>query len=110
MTKSRKCFIIINSIKFNDTKIKFLTDKSIILKRKSANRIFLIKQQNSSFINAREIIKLKLILKNQYIVQRVKNAYMIFICQSKTLFDFFYAVQTIKIISNNITTLNKRLK
>ena len=47
---------------------------------------------------------------DQYITHRTRNAYVISICQSETSFDFSYAAQAIIIISNDITSLNKRLK
>ena len=43
-------------------------------------------------------------------MHRIRNAYVISIYQFETSFDFSYAAQTIIIISNDITSLNKRLK
>ena len=111
MFKQRKCFIIINSIKFNDMKIKFNENETINIKYVSnVKNISLIKNYKSSIINFRNVVKKKLTSNDQYITHRARNAYVISICQSETSFDFSYAVQAIIIISNNITSLNKRLK
>ena len=55
-------------------------------------------------------MKEKLIFKNQYFVQRVKNAYVASICQSEVFFYLAHAVQSIDFLSDNITSLNKRLQ
>jgi hypothetical protein len=51
-----------------------------------------------------------LISKKQYIAQRIREAYLISICQSEASFDLFYAAQIIEISSDEIKTLNKRLQ
>ena len=110
MIKKRECFNITNSIKFNDMKIELQKKKTIIIKHASyVKNILLIKNQNFSFISAKNIIKKKLISKNQYMIQRARNAYVISICQFETFFDLTYAAQTINVILNDITLLNKRL-
>ena len=111
MFKQRECFIIINSIKFNDMKIEFSENETINIKYASnVKNISLIKNYKSSIINFRNVVKKKLTSNDQYITHRIRNAYIISICQSETSFDFSYAAQTIIIISNDITSLNKRLK
>ena len=110
MIKKRECFNITNSIKFNDMKIEFQKNETIIIKYASyVKNILLIKNQNFSFINAKNIIRKKLNSKNQYVIQRARNTYVISICQFETFFDLAYAAQTINVISNNIVLLNKRL-
>ena len=110
MIKKRECFNITNSIKFNDMKIELQKDETIIIKHASyVKNISLIKNQNFSFINAKNIIRKKLISKNQYVIQRTQNAYVILICQFETSFDLAYAAQIINVISNDIALLNKRL-
>ena len=108
--KKRKCFNITNSIKFNDIKIKFQKNEVIVIKYASyVKNISLIQNQNFSFINAKNIIKKKLISKNQYVIQWTRNAYVILICQFKTFCDLTYAIQIINVILNDIVLLNKRL-
>ena len=109
--KQRECFIIINSIKFNDMRIEFSENKTINIKHASnVKNISLIKNYESSIISFKNVVKKKLTSNNQYITHRTRNACVISICQSEASFDFLYAVQAIIIISNNITSLNKRLK
>ena len=110
MIKKRECFNITNSIKFNDMKIEFQKNETIIIKYASyVKNISSIKNQNFSFTSAKNIIRKKLILKNQYVIQRARNAYVISICQFETFFDLTYAAQAINVILNDIALLNKRL-
>ncbi len=51
-----------------------------------------------------------MISKKQYVTQRARNAYVASICQLKASFNLFFAVQSIEVSSENITTLNKRLQ
>ena len=108
--KKRECFNTTNSIKFNDMKIEFQKNETIIIKYASyVKNISSIKNQNFSFISAKNIIRKKLISKNQYVIQRTRNAYVISICQFETFFDLTYVAQAINVISNDIALLNKRL-
>ena len=92
-------------------KIEFNENETISIKHASnVKNISLIKNYESSIINFRNVVRKKLTSNDQYITHRARNAYVISICQSETSFDFSYAAQTIIIISNDITSLNKRLK
>ena len=110
MIKKRECFSTTNSIKFNDMKIEFQKNETIIIKHALyVKNISSIKNQNFSFISAKSIVRKKLISKNQYVIQRARNAYVISICQFETSFDLAYAAQAINVISDDIALLNKRL-
>ena len=110
MIKKRECFNTTNSIKFNDMKIEFQKNETIIIKHASyVKNISSIKNQNSSFISAKSIVRKKLISKNQYVIQRARDAYVISICQFEAFFDLAYAAQAINVISDDIALLNKRL-
>ena len=92
MTKSREQLIIVNSVRFNGIKIKLLKNESITLNQKShAGGIQIIKDQNSSSINFRDLVREKLTLKNQYLAQRTKNAYVALIYQLDVFFYFAHA-------------------
>ena len=92
MFKQRECFIIINSIKFNGMKIKLSENETINMKHASnVKNISLIKNYESSIINFRNVVKKKLTSNDQYITHRIRNAYVISICQFETSFNFSYA-------------------
>ena len=92
-------------------KIEFSENETINIKYASnVKNISLIKNYESLIINFRNVVRKKLISNDQYITHQTRNAYVILICQFEISFDFSYATQTIIIILNDITSLNKRLK
>jgi hypothetical protein len=55
-------------------------------------------------------MRIKLISREQYVIQRAREAYLTFICQSEASFDLSRAVQFIESSSDDIISLNKRLQ
>ena len=110
LVKSRKQLIIITSIKFNGGYLK-QQDNSILFNQKRLCQFLCsIKLQSTDLINTRGTIKKLTISKNQYIAQRVRGVYIIFLFQSKILFDFSFAAQTINFKKKNTRALNRRLQ
>ena len=111
MIKNRNKFIMNQSIKFNEIKIQLKSNETItITKKLHVKKIILIIKKNAFSINFKNITRSKLSTKKQYVTQRVRDAYMISICQFKTSFDFFHVAQIININDNDIIALNKRLQ
>jgi hypothetical protein len=115
MIKTREQLTFINLLKFNDTRIERFESNEIDIiyfKQKThIQDIQLIDSVESTIItSARDKVRIKLTLRNQYIAQRVREAYLISICQSETSFDLSHAVQFIEMSSNDINALNNRLQ
>jgi alpha-glucuronidase len=111
MTKTREQLTLENALKFNDTRIERIESNDVIYfkQEKHIQDIQLIKIEFIIIISVRDKIRAMLISKKQYIAQRVRETYLISICQSETSFDLFRAAQSTEIISDNIISLNKRL-
>ena len=117
LTKSRSCFISTETIKFNELKIElhffnneFFHAYITLRQEMHIGEISLIKQQTTFSTSNRGVVKKNLNTNDQYVVQKIKSAYLTFFCQPKTSFDLSYVVQTINFSANDITSLNKRLK
>jgi hypothetical protein len=113
MIKTREQLISDNSLKFNDTRIERINSNSIVYFRQKTHiqDIQLINLIESIIIiSARDKIKAMFIFRDQYIVQRAREVYLTFICQSETSFNLFHAAQFIEVSSNDINILNKRLQ
>jgi hypothetical protein len=111
MIKTREQLNLEHSLKFNDIRIERIDSNDAIYFRqeKHIQDIQLIKVEFTIITNARDKIRMMLTSKKQYIAQRVREAYLISICQSEASFDLFRAAQSTDIISNDIIALNKRL-
>ena len=121
LTKSRSCLIPTETIKFNGLKIELHSSSNesshesshvyITLRQEvHIGGISLIKQQTTSSISNRGVVKKNLNTNDQYVAQRAKSAYLAFLCQPETSFDLSYVAQAINLSTDDITSLNKRLK
>ncbi len=115
MIKTREQLTFINSLKFNDTRIERLESNEIDIiyfrQKTHIQDIQLIDSVESTIItSAQDKVRIKLILRDQYIAQRAREAYLTFICQSEASFDLSHAAQSIEMSSDDINTLNKRLQ
>ncbi len=116
MIKTREQLILNNSLKFNDIRIERLDsiDQRIIYYRQETHiqDIQLIQLIESIITNARNKMRIKLILRKQYVTQRAREAYLTFICQFEASFDLSHAAQSTDstFCSNDVIVLNKRLQ
>jgi hypothetical protein len=115
MIKTREQLISNNFLKFNDTRIERIDSNDTIYFRQETHiqDIQLIDSVESTIItNARNKVRIKLISREQYVIQRAREAYLTSICQSEASFDLSHAAQFTDstFCSDDITALNKRLQ
>lgn len=109
MIKNCKYLTFIQSIKCNRIQIKLDLDGIVLSKKSYISSIFFVIGYNIDFTNSKGIIKTKLLPKKQYIVSKIRNAYIVFLYQPKIFFDLFYTTQIVEFLLNNIVLLNKKL-
>ncbi len=90
----------------------FLSDNSLLFTQsKQFDQIRLIDVKISiDLISLRDEIKKMITLRNQYIVQRTRRAYIVIVSQLETSFDFSFAAQIINLKKENAKRLNQRLQ
>ncbi len=113
MIKSREQLILNNALKFNDTRIERIDSDGVIYFRQETHiqDIQLINSIKFTITtSARGKVRTMLTLRNQYIAQRAREAYLASICQSEASFDLSHAAQFIEMTSDDINVLNKRLQ
>ena len=66
--------------------------------------------QSSDLTSAKGVIRKSIAFENQYVIQRVKNAYIVTLNQLETTFDLSFAVQVINSQKNDAKRLNKRIQ
>jgi hypothetical protein len=113
MFKTRKKLIIISSIKFNDEVINLAEDENILFLNQSKQfdhlRLIII-SKSVDLTESRGQIRKSVTSKNQYVTQRVRDAYIAIMTQSKTSFDLFVAAQIINLKEKNAKRLNQRFQ
>jgi hypothetical protein len=113
--KKREKLNLIISIKFNDGLIILTNNDNdkflLLIQSKQFDQIKLINLSFSiNLTSSREEIRKMITLKDQYIVQRTRDAYIATISQSEASFDLSFAVQTINLKEENAKRLNQRLQ
>jgi hypothetical protein len=115
MFKTREKLIIISSIKFNEEVITLLKDdnnKTLILsqsKQFDCLRLIVI-FKSIDLIESRDQIRKSVTSKDQYVTQRVRDAYIAIMTQFETSFDLFVAAQIINLKEKDAKRLNQRLQ
>jgi hypothetical protein len=85
MIKARDYLQVNKSLKFNDIIITLNTSSNINVQHLIT--IELIKNSLSITISSRDIIRLSLFLREQYVAQRARDVYLVFVCQFEAFFD-----------------------
>jgi hypothetical protein len=114
-SKKRENLNLIISIKFNDELIILANDdndKSLLFTQsKQFDQIKLINLSFSiNLTSFREEIGKMITLKNQYVAQRARDAYIATISQFEASFDLSFAAQIINLKEKNVKRLNQRLQ
>ncbi len=109
MFNIREKLIIIKSIKFNDEVINLTNDDISLFLNQSKQfghlRLIIIKSMN--LIESRDQIRKSVILKDQYVTQRIRDAYIAIMTQSEASFDLFVVVQIINLKEKDAKRLNQ---
>ena len=80
ITKDWKYLTFTKSIKFNKAQIKLDSNGIVLTKKSHVGGIFLVTKHDADSTSLSEIAKKKLSLKEQYLAQRARSAYIAFVC------------------------------
>jgi hypothetical protein len=113
--KKREKLNLIISIKFNDELIILADDDNdkflLLIQSKQFDQIKLINLSFSiNLTSSREEIKKMITLKDQYIAQEARDAYIATISQFEASFDLSLAAQIINLKEEDAKRLNQRLQ
>jgi hypothetical protein len=112
MFKKREKLIIFNSIEFNDEIINLVTDSILSLsqsKQFDYLRLIIISKP-IDLTESRGQVRKSVTLKDQYVTQRARSAYIATMSQSKASFDVSVAAQMINSKEKDAKRLNQRLQ
>ncbi len=124
MFKKRKMLIIFTSIKFNDEVISLIKSEFTSKNSYSLNSYSLSLIQSKQFdqirlinisasidlIDSRDQIRKMMTSKDQYVVQRAREAYIATMTQSEVSFDLFLIAQITNPKEKDAKRLNRRLQ
>ncbi len=110
--KNREMLTTLISIKFNDRVIIIDSSGILLLNQlKQFDQIRLINVSVSiDLISSRGQIRKSVTLKDQYVAQRTRDAYIVTMSQSEAIFDLSVAAQVTNSKEENAKRLNQRLQ
>jgi hypothetical protein len=111
LAKDREQLTTQRSIKFNGGNITLQKDNSISLtQERQSKNLRLISAQNTDLTSSRGETRKAVTLKDQYVAQRARGAYIATVCQPESAFDLSFAAQVTDPQLDNIKFLNKRIQ
>jgi hypothetical protein len=98
-------------VKFNGGNISLREDNSIIFTQKRQYKTLrLVTTYTSDLTSTRGAIRKAVTLKDQYIAQRARGAYIVTVSQPEAAFDLSFAAQVVNLKEEHTKQLNKRLQ
>ncbi|KAI1001416.1 hypothetical protein K3495_g6784 [Podosphaera aphanis] len=99
-------------LNFNGCTISLDADKNILrlTQEHQCNSLTLISEAVTTSTSSRGAVRSGLTIKDQYVAQRAKGAYIASMCQPEAAFDLPFAAQATNPQKEDVNALNKRLK
>ena len=90
LAKDYKQLIVNKLLKFNSRLIQLTLDKIILIQEQQYTNLSIISKNAITSTSSKGVIYTLLILKDQYIVQHIRETYITSVCQLKALFDLSF--------------------
>jgi hypothetical protein len=110
LAKDRDALTSTSSIKFNGGIIQLEANNTISLSQERQCANLRLIGDSKSTTSTRGTIRSNLTLKDQYIAQRARGAYVASVCQPEASYDLSVAAQSSEHTNDDIKLLNKRLQ
>jgi hypothetical protein len=110
LAKEREQLSPTHNLKFNGGIIK-IDDYGITLtQEKQCKNLSLVNNENSTTTSIRGAIRRNLSLRDQYVAQRARGAYVASVCQPESAYDLSVAAQAVDPSENDVRDLNRRVQ
>jgi hypothetical protein len=111
MAKKREQLTEGNTLKFNGGNITLQSDNSITMTQESYNTTLQTVTTIADLVSSRGTVRRDVAVKDQYVAQRARGAYLATVTQPEAAFDLSFAAQTTgEITQKQIDLLNKRIQ
>jgi hypothetical protein len=109
MAKEREQLTVDTPLKFNGGLIQLVSDGITLTQERQCKNLSTITVKPAASTSSRGVTRASLTLKDQYIAQRARGAYIASVCQPEASFDLSFAAQVINPVEDDTKSLNKRL-
>jgi hypothetical protein len=110
LAKERERLTFDNDLKFNGGVIH-ASDTGITLTQvRQCKNLKIVSNKNTTTTSSRGAVRQNLTIKDQYIAQRARGAYISSVCQPEAAYDLSVAAQAVEPTENDVKKLNKRIQ
>jgi purine-nucleoside phosphorylase len=109
LAKERECLTFNYDLKFNRGIIHANTTGITLIQERQYTNLRTVSTKNIITTSSKGTIRQDLSIKDQYIAQCARGAYITLVCQPEALYDLLIAAQAIEPSETNIKILNKHI-
>jgi hypothetical protein len=109
LAKGRERLTTNHDLKFNGGIIHLENDGITLTQERQCKNLKIVNSKNTTTTSSRGTIRQDLSIKDQYIAQRVRGAYIASVCQPEAAYDLSVAAQTVELAEKDLKALNKRI-
>jgi hypothetical protein len=110
LAKEREQLTTDHDLKFNGG-IIHVDDAGITLTQvRQCKNLETVSENNTTTTSIRGAVRQDLSIKDQYVAQRARGAYIASVCQPEAAYDLSVAAQAVEPTKNDVTNLNKRIR
>jgi len=110
LAKERECLTIDHDLKFNGGIIHADTTGITLTQERQCKNLRTVSTKNTTTTSSRGTIRQDLSIKDQYIAQCARGAYIASVCQPEASYDLSIAAQAIEPSETDVKALNKRIQ
>jgi hypothetical protein len=108
--KERERLTSIHNLKFNGGIIETDGTAITLTQVRQCENLRIVSNKNTTTTSSRGAVRQNLSIKDQYIAQRARGAYISSVCQPEAAYDLSVAAQAVEPTENDVKKLNKRIQ
>ena len=108
--KERERLTSIHNLKFNGGIIETDGTAITLTQVRQCKNLRIVSNKNTTTTSSRGAVRQNLSIKDQYIAQRARGAYISSVCQPEAAYDLSVAAQAVEPTENDVKKLNKRIQ
>jgi hypothetical protein len=110
MAKERERLTSTHNLKFNGGIIETDGTAITLTQVRQCKNLKTVSNKNTTTTSSRGAVRQNLSIKDQYIAQRARGAYISSVCQPESAYDLSVAAQAVEPTENDVKKLNKRIQ
>ena len=110
MAKEREQLTSAHDLKFNGGTIKIDNNSITLTQERQCKNLKIVNSKNTTTTSSRGAVRENLSIKDQYVAQRARGAYVASVCQPEAAYDLSVAAQAVEQTEKDVKSLNGRIQ